>query len=122
MIHVNAEFGKDLFRGALADTRNLVDQLNGGSKPARGPGLNLLVQGRDLGVYKVDLAEQGGEHEALVRLHAASQRLSQFLSLVAEPTSGQLSQLLSVIGSTHQLIQNRPTRSPQHVGGDRAQL
>jgi hypothetical protein len=73
-------------------------------------------------VQTVDVGEQLGEHEALVRRQMTPQRLLELRPLLAPRPLGQLREHQGVLFARQQSAEDRASGAPHDVGGDRGQL
>jgi hypothetical protein len=119
--HVGTNLGQQHLGDTAADPGDGVEELD--------LGLALVQPRRDFGAVTgdrlieiVDVAQVLGEEEAVVRTHAAGERLDQLVALGPQATLGERSQTLGVGLAGQQRLQHGPRGLAHDVGRHARQL
>lgn len=119
--HINSDLPEDFLGGPPAYAGDLIYPFQGFGKRAH-PVLDLLVQPGDLLGEKVNVPDEGGQHQALVGAHYASWGFHQLMVLVLQAAAGKVGQLLWVSLPLGQGFEDFFARFPMPIGGHVAQL
>jgi hypothetical protein len=122
--HVGADLSDHDFGGSLCDAGDAGRQLDAGG--CLRVQLQMLADGLrdsvDLLVEEVQVSEDRSDHDGVVGLEAALQRLAQRGDLGAEFAAGEIGEDVGVGRSRDERVEHRAARRAEDVGGDAVQF
>ena len=119
--HVHPDLGDDDGGGDRPDAGDFIQA--GRRHGERGQvGLDLGVDGGDVGVDTVDTVQHPGQQESVMLVEVAVERLLEPTDLGAHPGARQLRERLGVAFPGDQRGHHRPPGDPEDIGGDHGEL
>ena len=119
--HVRSDFGDNNFGCSFLHSRYGAQKLNDLDERVEAVD-HLLAHCGDAFVKKVNMSQDGFQHEAVMRPESALQGLFQRRDFFAQPSAGKFGQYFRVCFTSEQSMHHIFAGDAHHVGGNRSQL
>ena len=120
--HVDADLGDDAPRRCGAATPGIVHSSSTAGRERAELLLDRVGEPVDLLVEEVEVGEDRADHQRVMGVEAALQRLAQRRELRAQPALGEVGEHLGVGRARNERVEHRPAGLAEDVGGDAVEL